>query len=125
MSRRKPRTLEQKIRVACNNANYRAGKRGLDERLVYSGITAIVPENCEYCGRKLNVSNLSLDHIVPFSKGGRNTWSNVTFICARDNRYKSNFTSEEYREFFKLLTDTGWLVRFFEHYQPRRVRAKD
>jgi 5-methylcytosine-specific restriction endonuclease McrA len=122
-SRRKPHTLDQVIRIRCNSANYRADKLGLPERLVYSGISSIVPETCKFCGRKLGVRNLSLDHIQPFSKGGRNTWANVQFLCARDNRYKGNFTDEEYAEFLRVLTDSGWLERFFQHYRPRSFRA--
>lgn len=123
-SRRKPRTLAQIIRIRCNSANYRAEKLGLDERLV-PGLVSTVPEYCPFCSKKLGVRELSLDHIIPFSKGGRNTWANVQWTCRKCNRYRGNFDIEEYREFLKLLADAGWTERFFRHFRPRSFRAKD
>jgi 5-methylcytosine-specific restriction endonuclease McrA len=121
-SRRKPRTLEQVIRVRINSANYRADKLGLDGRLIYAGFN-LVPETCKFCGRKLGVSNLSIDHIIPLSKGGQNVWSNIAWICQRDNRFKGNFSDAEYSEFLALLAANGWTERFFKHYRPRGYRG--
>ncbi len=35
---------------------------------------------CQYCGRKFATSELSLDHVIPRSQGGRATWENI--VCA-------------------------------------------
>jgi 5-methylcytosine-specific restriction endonuclease McrA len=40
---------------------------------------------CQYCGRKYPTSELSLDHVVPRSRGGGTTWSNVVCCCVRCN----------------------------------------
>lgn len=36
---------------------------------------------CQYCGRKLPTSELSLDHIIPRSRRGKTVWENVVTCC--------------------------------------------
>ena len=43
---------------------------------------------CQYCG-KSNVQ-LTLDHVVPKQKGGRDTWKNLVTSCNRCNSKKAN-----------------------------------
>jgi len=40
---------------------------------------------CQYCGRKFATSELSLDHVVPRSQGGRATWENIVCACLKCN----------------------------------------
>lgn len=47
---------------------------------------------CSYCGAK---ENLTLDHILPSSRGGRDSWENLTTSCGPCNVKKSNRTPEE------------------------------
>jgi len=47
---------------------------------------------CQYCGAG---DNLTFDHLVPRSKGGRTTWDNVVTACAPCNLRKSNRLCEE------------------------------
>jgi 5-methylcytosine-specific restriction endonuclease McrA len=42
---------------------------------------------CQYCGSR---SNLTVDHVVPRSKGGGSTWDNIVASCAPCNRRKGN-----------------------------------
>jgi len=42
---------------------------------------------CQYCGSR---SNLTVDHVVPRSKGGASTWENIVASCAPCNRRKGN-----------------------------------
>src|SRR5262252_5736462 len=42
---------------------------------------------CQYCGSR---SNLTVDHVVPRSKGGPSTWENIVASCAPCNRRKGN-----------------------------------
>jgi 5-methylcytosine-specific restriction endonuclease McrA len=37
---------------------------------------------CQYC---LNKKNLTIDHIIPGSKGGKKTWDNLLIACAACN----------------------------------------
>ena len=42
---------------------------------------------CQYCGSR---SNLTVDHVVPRSKGGVSSWDNIVASCAPCNRRKGN-----------------------------------
>lgn len=50
---------------------------------------------CVYCGED-NKKLLTLDHVVPQSKGGPNSWENLVTACKRCNGEKSDLTLEEY-----------------------------
>ena len=45
---------------------------------------------CQYCGRKFSSSELSLDHVVPISRGGKSSWENVVCACLPCNVKKGN-----------------------------------
>ncbi|KAL6769218.1 hypothetical protein ACKKBG_A17940 [Auxenochlorella protothecoides x Auxenochlorella symbiontica] len=47
---------------------------------------------CQYCGSR---ENLTLDHIVPASKGGGFTWDNIVTCCSRCNAKKGARTLKE------------------------------
>lgn len=47
---------------------------------------------CQYCGSK---RNLTIDHVTPKSKGGKDTWSNLVTACIRCNNKKGDKTLEE------------------------------
>lgn len=47
---------------------------------------------CVYCGSK---KDLTLDHVVPKSKGGQNTWMNLVTCCFKCNLKKGDRTPEE------------------------------
>ena len=49
---------------------------------------------CKYCGTK---NNLTFDHILPKSKGGKTTWENVITACSECNTSKGNKTLKELR----------------------------
>ncbi|RLE00111.1 MAG: HNH endonuclease [Aquificota bacterium] len=43
---------------------------------------------CAYCGKTLRDNELTIDHVVPRSKGGKWTWENLVTCCVRCNRAK-------------------------------------
>lgn len=47
---------------------------------------------CQYCGRRFPTSELSLDHVVPKSQGGRTSWLNVVCACTNCNKRKGGRT---------------------------------
>ncbi len=49
--------------------------------------------SCQYCGSKGD--KLSIDHVIPRSRGGLDTWENVTTACLSCNVIKGNKTPEE------------------------------
>lgn len=52
---------------------------------------------CQYCGAQPGKDQLTIDHIVPRSRGGRTEWENVVTACAACNRRKGSRTPEEAR----------------------------
>ena len=79
-------------------------------------------QRCVYCGTH---EELTLDHVIPKSRGGRSSWDNLATACKRCNTKKGDFTPEEanmamrQRPFkpsfivflrdFAGLTDDSWL----------------
>lgn len=47
---------------------------------------------CQYCGRQ---DGLTLDHVLPRSRGGRDVWDNLVAACISCNNRKGNKTPEE------------------------------
>jgi CRISPR/Cas system Type II protein with McrA/HNH and RuvC-like nuclease domain len=47
---------------------------------------------CVYCGSQ---KELTIDHVQPRSRGGRNTWTNLVTCCSKCNHKKGNKTPEE------------------------------
>ena len=52
---------------------------------------------CQYCGKSGTVKDLTIDHVIPVSRGGKNTWENVVAACGPCNSKKGN----------KLLREMG------------------
>ena len=46
--------------------------------------------SCQYCSIVLTASELTLDHVVPRSRGGLSTWENLVACCHECNRRKGN-----------------------------------
>jgi len=47
---------------------------------------------CQYCGSR---NSLTIDHVVPKSRGGLDTWENLITACVRCNNSKGNRTPKE------------------------------
>lgn len=50
---------------------------------------------CQYCGRRPTRKDLTVDHILPRSRGGRTIWENVVAACQWCNGRKGSRTPEE------------------------------
>lgn len=50
---------------------------------------------CQYCARRFAVQRLSLDHVMPRSRGGPDTWENVVCACLNCNVRKGGRTPLE------------------------------
>ena len=48
--------------------------------------------SCQYCG---TAKDLTLDHVIPRSKGGISAWNNLVSACKRCNARKGNNTPDE------------------------------
>jgi len=56
---------------------------------------------CQYCGEVFPPQELTLDHVIPRSRGGDSNWDNLVACCRRCNNRKGDRTPEEAR--MKLL----------------------
>ena len=61
---------------------------------------------CQYCGVLLSSADLTLDHVVPRSRGGLSTWENLVACCHPCNRRKGN----------RLLAETD--MKLFKEPRP-------
>jgi 5-methylcytosine-specific restriction endonuclease McrA len=52
---------------------------------------------CQYCGHSFPTSELSLDHVVPRSRGGNTSWENIVCACVACNVRKGGRTPQEAR----------------------------
>ncbi|MFQ5806037.1 MAG: HNH endonuclease [Phycisphaerae bacterium] len=50
---------------------------------------------CQYCGRRVPTSDLSIDHLIPRSHGGTTCWENLVCACTRCNVKKGGRTPEQ------------------------------
>ena len=49
---------------------------------------------CAYCGQRFMLRDLSRDHVIPVSRGGRDVWTNSVTSCRRCNTKKANRSPE-------------------------------
>ncbi len=50
---------------------------------------------CQYCRRSFPKNELSIDHLIPRSYGGKSTWENVVCSCFGCNRRKGGQTPKQ------------------------------
>jgi 5-methylcytosine-specific restriction endonuclease McrA len=89
--------------------------RGKRHRIRYSkrNIFARDRWRCQYCGEKLPIARLTIDHVVPRAKGGVTCWENVVTCCEPCNRHKADKTVKQAR--MSLLSEPskpGWVPLF-------------
>ncbi|MBN35039.1 MAG: HNH endonuclease [Rhodospirillaceae bacterium] len=51
--------------------------------------------SCQYCGTRGETRELTFDHVMPRSRGGRTSWENVVAACSACNMKKANRTPKE------------------------------
>jgi 5-methylcytosine-specific restriction endonuclease McrA len=60
---------------------------------------------CHYCGRRVGRKSLTMDHVVPLSRGGRSTKGNLVPACKACNNKKKYLLPIEWEEYLKTLSD--------------------
>lgn len=74
---------------------------------------------CQYCGRRGTAFDLTLDHILPKSRGGRTVAENLVTSCRECNNRKSDRTPQEAR--MPLLTNPNALYYGLERAELRQA----
>jgi 5-methylcytosine-specific restriction endonuclease McrA len=69
--------------------------------------------DCQYCGDWFPTHELTFDHVVPRSRGGRTIWTNVVTACSTCNLHKGNQTTRESRmnPLHKPFQPTTWQLQ--------------
>jgi 5-methylcytosine-specific restriction endonuclease McrA len=74
---------------------------------------------CAYCGKAAS----TIDHVMPRSRGGKDTWENLVACCLRCNNVKGDRTPQEMSWELKLIPQaphgSQWTVRGTERADPR------
>jgi 5-methylcytosine-specific restriction endonuclease McrA len=73
-------------------------KHGKDAYPTRSLIYKRDDHECQYCG---TTKDLTLDHVIPRSKGGQDTWENLVTCCIKCNLKKGD----------KLLSETNMTLK--------------
>lgn len=104
-SRIKPKMDEETIRSA--NMTFRVPEVILlskydkmpQHKIHFSRRTIYKRDNnqCQYCGATPGTEELTIDHVVPRSKGGKTTWENCVLACIGCNSFKADRTPEQAR----------------------------
>jgi 5-methylcytosine-specific restriction endonuclease McrA len=52
---------------------------------------------CQYCGKRVHGDEMTIDHVIPRSRGGKSSWSNCVLACVKCNGKKAARTPREAR----------------------------
>lgn len=58
---------------------------------------------CHYCRMEVGRGNLTMDHVVPLSRGGRSTKGNIVACCKDCNNRKKYLLPVEWEEYLASL----------------------
>ncbi len=58
---------------------------------------------CYYCGKKVAYKNITMDHVVPLTRGGRSTKDNLVPSCKKCNNTKKSMLPLEWQEYLENL----------------------
>lgn len=58
---------------------------------------------CYYCRRKVGKANLTMDHVLPLSRGGKSKKGNIVPACKECNNKKKYLLPIEWEEYLKSL----------------------
>jgi 5-methylcytosine-specific restriction endonuclease McrA len=77
-------TLTEYDRVPTNSVTF--SRRNIYKRDRYT---------CQYCHKQLASESLTIDHVLPRSRGGTSTWENCVLACLECNKRKADRTPAE------------------------------
>jgi len=69
---------------------------------------------CQYCGR--GDTSLTIDHILPKSKGGDDSWENLVAACVKCNNKKGDRSPEEAKMFLRKKPNKPSHITFMKHF---------
>ncbi len=72
---------------------------------------------CQYCGSQSHP--LTLDHVIPRSRGGNDTWENLVAACIPCNNRKGNRTPEEANMRLQIIPRKPNHIVFLKHFMGK------
>ncbi|MBN1582634.1 MAG: HNH endonuclease [Anaerolineae bacterium] len=87
--------LKYYVNVPASDAQWT--RRGVLCRDRYTCIYCGVQPGERHYGTVLTRRDMTVDHILPLSRGGKSTWVNTACACRACNQYKANCTPAEVR----------------------------
>lgn len=65
--------------------------------------TKLAAGRCHYCGQLVPKAELTMDHVVPLTRGGRSVKGNLVTCCKVCNNQKKNLLPLEWEEYVRQL----------------------
>jgi len=62
---------------------------------------------CWYCGQQVGYPNLTMDHVIPLTRGGRSTKDNLVPCCKECNTRKKSLLPVEWEDYLENLRTPG------------------
>lgn len=84
------------VPIVCKNPILRGRKKHF--KYTRKGVFKRDNLKCQYCGELGTKNSMTLDHVIPRSRGGGNSYENVVTCCMPCNAKKGNF----------LVSELGW-----------------
>lgn len=97
---------KRKLRSLANLANRRSKRKGHTEQITAFQLFCLAKRQklrCAISGIKLTNKNISLDHIISYSKGGKNVIENLQFLDIHVNKMKNSHSVEEFLAIIKQI----------------------
>lgn len=69
---------------------YKDGRWNIHDLLQFNVAKIHQNDYCWYCGKEMEPSELTVDHVFPRSKGGNNDMDNIIMVCKSCNSSKGN-----------------------------------
>ncbi|MES3036573.1 MAG: HNH endonuclease [Bdellovibrionota bacterium] len=102
--------------------SYVRGKQVQHVRFSRENIYLRDEHTCQYCAQKFPQKLLTMDHVVPVSKNGQNSWTNVVTACRQCNQRKANRTPAQAK--MPLLREPktpSWLPFWETDLKPKSI----
>lgn len=74
---------------------YSTKKSRFQERFSKKNVLIRDNYSCAYCTKKCTLKEATIDHVLPRSRGGKDTYTNCVTCCKKCNSFKDNRTPEE------------------------------